>query len=113
MKKIIVLTLFVGISVVSYSQYNEGGRDRYAVSNGQFDNGQYANNFFPRRERDLEIERINHEFRMKVYSIRSDRYLRHHQKKLAIRDAEMKRDRQIQMVNARFDGRFRDRYDRR
>lgn len=122
MKKIITLAFFVGAYSISFAQYHQqynGGRNRnYAMPYGQYYHGQdrkfyEGNHFITRRERDFEITRINREFKMKVYSIRRNRYMRHHQKKLAIRSMEYERARQIQMVNARFNSQFYNSYGRR
>ncbi len=105
MKKIIAIGFLTSVFATSYAQvyYSHNSEDR---------NGQYATtlgkeyytdgNYFSARERDFEIARINREFKMKVYSIKRDRYMPHRQKKLAIRSAEYEKDRQIQLVNSRF-----------
>ncbi|HET7119154.1 MAG TPA: hypothetical protein VFI29_21855 [Hanamia sp.] len=116
MKKIITLAFCMGIYATSFAQYNHGNynenrNDRNATTFGRgYDN---QRNFFSERDRNFEIARINREFKMKVYSIRHSRYMRHHQKKLAIRSAEYERARQIQMVNARFYNQFHYGYGRR
>ena len=62
-------------------------------------NGSYEN------RRGAEIQRINEEYNYKVHSIESNRYIKRRQKKLAIRDAQKERQRQIQLLNRRFDHR--------
>jgi uncharacterized protein YxeA len=123
MKKIITIVLFVSVSATLFAQYNQQhyneSRDRqYATSEVNYNNSQArefykSNRFNTRRERDFEIDRINREFRMKVYSIKRDPYLRHHQKRVAIRVAEDQRSRQIQFLDERFKSQFPRNYGRR
>lgn len=123
MKKIFTLAFLIGVYATSYAQYNhpqynENIGEQYATSGGQYYNGNGAkfyesNHFVTHREKDFEIARINREFRMKVYSIKRDRYLRHHQKKVAIRIAEDQRGSQIQFLNEKFRTRFHHGYGRR
>ena len=129
MKKFITFLLFVGAFATSFAQYdphqNPDSRnhrdDQYASSsNGQYDEHDHNNdhkdfdnrNFLPGRDRDFQIEKINRDYNFQIQSIQMDRYMRHHEKKVAIRNAERERERQIQMVNARFNGRFHDDHDR-
>ena len=124
MKKIITLLFCVGAFATSFAQYNhrqnnddrnyrtENKRDdQYAGSsngNRNFDRDDkdwrhvsHENNFSA-RERDFRIEKINQDFNSRVQAIQRDRYLRRREKKAAIRNAEIERSRQIQMVNERF-----------
>jgi hypothetical protein len=97
MKQIFTLLICVGAFTTSFAQYRSG-----------HDNGRYAydqKNHFDRshfESRDLQIEKINREFDFKINTIQHDWRLRRHQKKVAIRDLERERARQIQIVNARF-----------
>lgn len=105
MKKIIAFTFFIGFFTSSFTQSNYGRfsdsrNNQYGTAYGQ---GYYNHgNYLSKRDKDFEIARIDREFRMKIYYIRRDRFMRHHQKKLAIRSSEYQRERQIQMVNERF-----------
>ena len=105
MKKIIAFTFFIGFVACSFAQPNYGRfsdnrNDQYGTT---FRQGYYSHeNYLSKRDKDFEIARIDCEFRMKIYSIRRNRFMRHHQKKLAIRSAEYQRERQIQMANERF-----------
>jgi len=114
MKKILTLLLSVGLFCGSFAQgkhYHKKDYDRsdqYAsVSNGRYSlpaydrnrNGSYEN------RRAAELQRINEEYNYKVHSIESNRYIKRRQKKLAIRDAQKERQRQIQLLNRRFDRR--------
>ncbi|HUZ60891.1 MAG TPA: hypothetical protein VMU83_19115 [Hanamia sp.] len=116
MKKILALTFFIGFFTTSFAQsnyehFNDTRDDQYAAT---FRQGYYHHELYlSPRERDFEIARIDREFRMKVYSIRRSRFMRHHQKKLAIRSAEYERARQIEMVNARFENQVHYGYERR
>ncbi len=128
MKKIITLLFFVGAFATSFAQYDQrqnndnGNRrdDQYAnSSNGQYDGHDrndrkfYNNeNSFSERDRDFQIAKINRDFNFQVQSIQNDRYMRHHERKVALRNAEYERDRQIQMINARFNAGFHNAYDR-
>lgn len=116
MKKIITLAFCIGVFTTSFAQYNHGDyndnlNDRNATT---FERGYGTHrNSFSERERNFEIARINREFKMKVYSIRHNHFMRHHQKKLAIRSAEYERASQIQMVNSRFYNQSHYGYERR
>jgi hypothetical protein len=124
MKKIITLLFSLGAFTISFAQYDhqrnnddrnyrtENKRDdQYAgSSNGDrydnrddrdrrhFDKG----NYYSAKERDFQIEKINREFDSRIQAIQCDRYLRRRAKKAAIRNAEIERSGQIQMVNERF-----------
>ncbi|MDP4286016.1 MAG: hypothetical protein Q8891_16505 [Bacteroidota bacterium] len=117
MKKIFTLLFFVGTAIASFAQNNHrhNNNDRNS-KNDQYDvalNNQryrYNNNrnfydhknYFPAREREYKIDQINRSFDYKINAIRNNRYMRRHEKKVAIRNAENERARQIQIVNARF-----------
>lgn len=124
MKKIITLLFFAGAFATSFAQYNQqqNNDDRnYRTENNRDD--QYANssngnrnydrdnkdwrhfnqgNIYSVRERDFKIEKINRDFNFQIQAIECDRYLRRREKKAAIRNAEMERSRQIQLVNESF-----------
>jgi hypothetical protein len=124
MKKIITLLFSLGAFTISFAQYDHQGNnddknyrtenkrdDQYArSSNGDryydrddrdrrhFDKGNYNS----AKARDFQVEKINRDFNFRIQAIQSDRYLRRREKKAAIRNAEIERSRQIQMVNERF-----------
>ena len=123
MKKFITLFFAVGAFATSFAQYNhhQNNDDRsYRTENKRDD--QYANsshsdqydrdyknpghfnrgNRYSQKEREFRIEKINRDFDFKVRAIKSDRYLRRREKRAAIRNAEIERSRQIQVVNERF-----------
>ncbi len=122
-KSITLLLLFVGAVTTSFAQYghdNNHDHDQYSNSStGHNDNWRDRRsddngNFYSGRDRDFQIEKINRDFNFQVQSIQNDPYMRHREKKVAIRNAERERVRQIEMVNERFNGRFhggRDRHD--
>ncbi|MEP6952007.1 MAG: hypothetical protein ABI863_22145 [Ginsengibacter sp.] len=125
MKKILTLLFSLGAFATSFAQYNhqqnnddrnyrtESRRDdQYA--NSSADNRNYSTewrhfshgNIFSAKERDFQIEKINRDFTFRVEAIQCDRYLRRREKKAAIRNAEIERSRQIQLVNVRFNCRY-------
>ena len=111
MKKFITLLFSLGAFATSFAQYNDHQskrNDQYANSSNDswnyskdrrhFDHG----NIFSAKERDFQIEKINRDFAFRVKAIQHNRYLRRREKKAAIRNAEIERSRQIQLVNDRF-----------
>ncbi|MDQ2719198.1 MAG: hypothetical protein M3Z26_05490 [Bacteroidota bacterium] len=117
MKKIITLLLFVGACATSFAQYGHDNdnhdHDQYSNSGGWHDNrGDGDHGYYSERDRDFQIAKINRDFNFQVQSIENDPFMRHHAKKVAIRNAEYQRDRQTQMVNARFSGHFHSDHDR-
>ena len=124
MKKIITLLFSFGVVATSFAQYDhqQNNDDRnYRTENRRDDqyvnsfngNGNYGRddnawrhfnreNIYSAKERDFQIEKINRDFDFQVQTILNDRYLRHHEKKEAVRNAETERSRQIQLVNERF-----------
>lgn len=108
MKKIITLLFCVVAFATSFAQYNRGhdNSDDHSAYN---QNGHFGGNFSP-RDKAFQIEKINLEFDFKIRTIQNSWNLRHHQKKVAIRNLERERARKIHMVNARFHDRGRN-YD--
>ncbi len=125
MKKIIKLLFSVGAFATSFAQSNHRQNnddcnkrnDQYATANGQYnkhdrddrdlsdkENSSYA------RERSFQIDKINHDFDYRINAIQNDRYMRRHEKKMAIRNAEIERARQIQILNATTHDRSHDDY---
>lgn len=124
MKKIITLLFSVAAFATSFAQYNhqQNNDDRnYRTENtgsGQYANSSNGNrnydrddrdwrhfnqgNIYSEKGRDFQIEKINRDFDFQIQAILSDCYLRHREKKAAIRNAEIERSRQIQIVNERF-----------
>jgi hypothetical protein len=117
MKKFITLLFSLGAFATSFAQYNHQQNnddknyrrdDQYANSSN--DNPNYGKewrhfnhgNIFSAKERDFQIEKINQDFVFRIKVIQHDRFLRHREKKAAIRNAEIERSRQIQLVNERF-----------
>jgi len=112
MKKMLTLTFLIGAFATSFAQSNhrQTNDEPYAInSNGQYDrhggndhdrnNGQ-RNNASALRNRNYQIEKINRNYNYQVQVIESDRYMKRRDKKRAIRNAEVEKERQIQMVNA-------------
>lgn len=99
MKTIITLLFSFGIFATSFAQDH-----RQFEQNGQYVYGQrnYNRSHSPYSERQFQIEKINRECDYKIRSIENDFTLRRHQKKVAIRNVERERQRQIRRVNARF-----------
>ena len=113
MKKILTLLLSVGIFSASFAQSNHrrseyDRNDQYAVaSHGRYDHDndrQYDNNrnYSYANQQSMEIQRVNQDYNFQVMSIENNRFMRNHQKRVAIRNAERERDRQIQQINANY-----------
>ena len=81
-----------------YANSSHGNRDYDRDDRGHYNRG----NRYSQKEREFRIEQINRDFYFKVQAIKSDRYLRRREKRAAIRNAEIERTRQIQLVNERF-----------
>jgi hypothetical protein len=96
MKQIFTFLISLGTFATSFAQYSPDHRDdRYAYNdhfNGKFSPG----------DKDFQIQKINREFDFKIQAIQNNWSLRRHQKKVAVRELERERLRQIQIVNARF-----------
>ncbi len=114
MKKIFTLLLSVGIFSVSFAQSNHqrnryDRNDQYATaSNGHYDNHndrQYNNNrnYSYENQQAFEIQKVNQDFNYQVMSIQNNRFLRNHQKKVAIRNAQRERDQQLQRISSKYD----------
>lgn len=98
MKQLFTLLISLGAFATSFAQYSPGHRDdNYVYSQ----NDHFGGNFSP-RDKEFQIQKINREFDFKINAIQSNWSLRRHQKKVAIRELERDRSRQIQIVNARF-----------
>ena len=107
MKQIFTLLISLGAFATSFAQYNPGHRDDHYAYNQR---SHFGDNFSP-GDKDFQIEKINREFDFKIHAIQNNWSLRRHQKKVAIRNLERERARQIQIVNAGFHH-WRKGYDR-
>jgi hypothetical protein len=114
MKKIFTLLLSVGIFSASFAQSNHqknhyDRNDQYATaSNGRYDNRydhKYDNNrnYSYENQQALEIEKVNQDYNFRVMSIQNNRFMKNHQKKVAIRNAQRQREQQIQFINSKYD----------
>jgi len=114
MKKILTLMLSVGIFSTSFAQSNHQRHqydrsDQYATaSNGHYDHHsdrQYDNNrnYSYANQQSMEIQKVNQDYNFQVMSIQNNRFMKNHQKKMAIRNAQKERDQQIQRINAKYD----------
>lgn len=114
MKKILTLMLSVGIFSTSFAQSNHQRHqydrsDQYATaSNGRDDHHsdrQYDNNrnYSYANQQSMEIQKVNQDYNFQVMSIQNNRFMKNHQKKVAIRNAQKERDQQIQRINAKYD----------
>ncbi len=125
MKKITTLLFFISaFAVSSFAQknydrnYNRNYNDEYAGvysnNHSSYSKGKYNNvNHFNEIERNRQINIVNDEYQSNVMSIRYNRYMNRHQKKIAIRKINNDRDRQINMINTRYNSQFdfhRNRY---
>ncbi len=113
MKKIFTLLLSAGIFSASFAQSNHqrnqyDRNDQYTTaSNGRYDNHndrRYDNirNDSYRNQQALEIQKVTRNYNYQVMSIENNRFMRNHQKKVAIRNARRERDRQIERINANY-----------
>jgi hypothetical protein len=121
MKKIITLLFCLCVFATSFAQYHWQNDDRIYRENRQDDhyaNSSYGDHYYDRDDRrhghfniqfvfsagdrNFQIERINRDFDHKVEAIQCDPYMRHHEKREAIRNIEYERTRQIDLVNERF-----------
>ena len=110
MKKIFTLLFFTGIVATSFAQYDHGQNDRnYNYAYNQRDHSDRGN-FNPAKQRDFQIEKINRDFDYQVQAIQNDRYMRRHEKRIAIRNAEIERSRQLQLVDSQFSNFKNDHY---
>jgi len=113
MKKILTLLLSVGIFSASFAQSNHrrneyDRNDQYATASNERDyhhnDRQYDNNrnYSYANQQSMEIQKVNQDYNFQVMSIENNRFMRNHQKRVAIRNAERERDRQIQRINANY-----------
>jgi hypothetical protein len=119
MKKIITLLLCVGAVATSFAQFHRqqdnddrgyrtenrrddqyGGSSNHNRDNRHWRSYHHGNNYA--QARNFQLQKINENFNSRIEAIRRDRYMRRHEKRVAIRNAERERARQIQMVNERF-----------
>lgn len=117
MKKSIAILALVFAATTSFAQYNNRSQksNNYPPNHnyGVYNNGNYAN------QKAVEIARINREYYYTIQRIESNRFVSHRQKRMMIREAEQRRDQQIQICNSRFNGynnqarRYDNNYDRR
>ncbi len=121
MKKMITLLLAAGFFATSFAQGHREQDSRYSNgqyainSNNDYYNGNDRKNYDKKnaslmRERDYQIEKINREFTYKIMSVQNNRYMKNRQKKMAIRDLENQRARQIQMVVSRYNSSYKNGY---
>jgi hypothetical protein len=111
MKKILTLLLSLGIFTVSFAQSNHSRNwndrdDAYSTaSNGRYDNDHHYDNnrnYSYANQYAMDIQRINDRYNYEVMSIQNNRYMKNHQKRVAIRNAERERDHQIQQINKKY-----------
>lgn len=97
MKQIFTLLICLGAFTTSFAQYRPGHDDDRNAYNqrDRFDRGRFES-------REFQLDRINREFDFKIRAVENNLSFRRHQKKVAIRNLERERARQIQIVNARF-----------
>ena len=98
MKQIFTLLISLGAFATSFAQYNPDHRDNHYT----YIQIGHAGGDFYHGDKEFQIEKINRDFDYKIRQFKMIGRLRRHQKKVAIRELEMERARQIQIVNARF-----------
>jgi len=129
MKKIITLLFSVGAFATSFAQngsHQQGNdknvgtetkrNDQYGITKSNADHGKFDNHrdniyAFSARERDQQIDMINHDFNYKIKSIQNSRNIRHREKKAMIQKAQLERAQQIQMVNSKFNSKYNSTYN--
>lgn len=120
MKTIFTLLLSMVMFTAAFAQYGPNGKwnkdksdDAYGsndnrgydpYSKGAYDHhkGGYGSYFFTPRERDIEIDRINREYRYRIESVRNKPFMGWFQKKRIINNLEAERDEQIARVIYKF-----------
>lgn len=109
MKQIFTLLLSAGIFSASYGQGYYNGKNYYGNAhqyntgtNGYYRSQMYGSHFVNPAK--IQMERINREYKMMVFSIQRNRYMSPRQKRLAFRDAKKQRDYQVFKLRRQYDG---------
>src|ERR1043165_115680 len=122
MKKVFTLLFAVGAVAVAQAQYSHSypdGRsnDRDVIlgqrNDRSYENNSRYNNSFTDRERDKEIDRINHEYDKRIRRIEKDRWIRYDEKQYQIRRLEDQRKEEIRRVWERYRNSNNGYYDNR
>ena len=119
MKKILTLLLAAAMFSSAFAQYdpkddwdknNDG--DVYAKDgkHRHDDDRNKGGYYFTTRERDMQIEQINREYDYRIQSVKNKFFMSWYQKKRQIEFLKDQRDREINMVYARFNDR-RNKYN--
>lgn len=113
MKKMFTLLFTVGIISTAFAQGNYqrnqyGPHDQYTTSSngyGRYYDGRYYNNrnYSYKEQRAFQIQRVQQDYERRIMMIENNRFMRRHEKKLAIRNAKMERDIQIRRINAQYE----------
>lgn len=110
MKKFFTLLVALGAIAVANAQYahsypDDRDRDRDVVlgqrNDRVYDNSRYAYSF-SERDRDREIDRINHDYDKRIRRIEKDRWINPYDKDFQIRNLEAQRRDDIRRVWDRF-----------
>ena len=127
MKKLLTLLLSAGIFSASYAQKDRGyNKDRdhrnnqYSVGHrndhdrdDRRDDRRYSErNRSYAYQRQIQMDRINREYKYKVMAIAHNRYMNRRQKRLAIRDAQRERNYRLQMLDRNMNGYAQNGYGR-
>ena len=112
MKNIFTLLLSVGFFATSFAQ--SGHQTNNKKSNEYVTNKEYKkidshrDNLytFSAKERDMQIDKINSNFNLKVKSIISNRRIKKSEKRVLIQKAQKEKGQQIEAVNAKFNSKF-------
>ncbi len=116
MKKIFTLLFSVGAFATSFAQTGshqntDKRNDQYVTTKSnadfkKFDDHRDAIYTFTAKERDMQINRINYDFNLKVKSIINNRRTSKHAKQEMIQKAQKEKAQQFQIVNAKFNSKF-------
>jgi hypothetical protein len=115
MKKIFTLLFTTAMLSTAFAQYGQKGQgnrgndksnDVYVSNNnrghGHDDYGGRGGYIFTAREKNMQIDQINHEYEHKIRDVKSRNFMGWYQKKRIINNLEAQRDQEIQAVLYRF-----------
>ncbi len=114
MKKIFTFLFAATLLTTAYAQYDRKDEwDNNNKENGYGKEGKHEKDdgwfkgryYFTPRERDMQIAQINREYAYKVQSLKNNYFMSWYQKKRQVEFLKDQRDRDLRMVNARFNDR--------
>ncbi|MEO8413581.1 MAG: hypothetical protein ABI472_07965 [Ginsengibacter sp.] len=121
MKKIITLLFSAGVFATSFAQNgshqnNDKKNDQYVTTKSNTNLkkfGDHRNNIytFSAKERDQQINKINHDVNFKIKSIQNNRHITRRNEKEMIKKAKEEKAQQIKMVDATFNSKYNSAYN--